>query len=153
MDIQIFLNRLFERASGEGFEAFEAYYTTGSQFDVGVFGGEIVEYNVSGTLGLSFRALVNGKMGYASTQVLDEDALEMLILTARSENAQLIENEDEQFIFGGAESYPALNLYNPGGRGAVRGAQDRNGASAGKGGAGDRPARFEPGAAVRADVG
>ncbi|NLG26232.1 MAG: TldD/PmbA family protein [Clostridiales bacterium] len=112
MDIHVFLDRLMARAAREDFEAFEAYYVAGSEFNVGVFGGEIVEYNVSSSLGLSFRALIGRRMGYASTQVLDEEALEMLIDGAR-DNARLIENEDEQFIYDGAGNYQALDAYNP----------------------------------------
>ena len=63
MEINSFIQKLFERASEAGYEAAEAYYSTGEQFDVSVKGGEIVDYNVSSSMGLSFRALIGGKMG------------------------------------------------------------------------------------------
>ncbi len=112
MELNVFINKLFEAAKEAGFEAAEATCMKGDEFSVAVKGGEIIDYNVSSTMGLGFRALVNGKMGYASTQVLDDEALALLIHGV-AENAMLIENEDEQFIFSGSEAYPELNAYNP----------------------------------------
>ena len=112
MEINTFIKKLFERAAEAGYEASEAYYVTGDSFQVSVKGGQIINYNVSSSVGLSFRALVNGKMGYASTQVLDDDAIDLLIDGA-SGNAGMIETEDEEFIFAGSEKYPELDVYNP----------------------------------------
>jgi len=111
MNVNEFIKKLFERAEAAGFEASEADYASSEAFSVGVKGGEIVDYSVSSGLGLGFRALLNGRMGYASTQVLDEDALDLLIAGA-TENAALIENDDEEFIFAGSGAYPALDVYN-----------------------------------------
>ena len=86
---------------------------SGDSFSVNVKDGQVsLDYSVSSSMGLGFRALVNGKMGYASTQVLDDEALELLIHGA-AENAALIENEDEQFIFAGSAFYPEIAAYNP----------------------------------------
>lgn len=112
MEINTFIKKLFERAAEAGYEASEAYYSTGESFQVSVKGGQIINYNVSSSIGLSFRALVGGKMGYASTQVLDEEAIDLLIDGAGG-NARMIENEDEEFIFPGSENYPELEVYNP----------------------------------------
>lgn len=116
MDRKEFINRLFERADAranqsEGLPC-EAYYSADSSFEVQVRNGEILDYNVSDSIGLGFRALVNGRMGYASTQVLDDEAIDLLVDGAL-ENAELIESEDKQFIFEGSASYPELPLYNP----------------------------------------
>lgn len=112
MQIQKFLDLLFERANAEGMTPCEAYLSTGDSFQVMVNKGELIDYNVSSSLGLGFRALVRGKMGYASTQALDEAAIELLIEGART-NALLVENEDEQFIFPGSPDYPKREIYNP----------------------------------------
>lgn len=110
MDRQAFIDKLFTRAQSEGFEAYEAYYVKGNSFEVSVFGGEIVDYTVSESLGLGFRALTGGKMGYASTQALDDDAVEFLIASVK-DSAALIENDDPQFIFGGGEAYAQVDNY------------------------------------------
>ena len=112
MELNVFIKKLFEAAKSAGFEAAEATCMSGDSFSVNVKDGQILDYSVSSSMGLGFRALVNGKMGYASTQVLDDEALELLIHGA-AENAALIENEDEQFIFAGSASYPEIAAYNP----------------------------------------
>ena len=112
MDKKQFIDALLARAQQEGFEACEIFYASDSSFETSVFKGEILNYSVSDSLGLGFRALIGGKMGYASTQVLDEDAIDLLIEAART-NAALIESEDQQFIFEGSEKYAEVDTFNP----------------------------------------
>ena len=112
MDRKQFIDTLLARAKQEGFGDCEVYYSAESSFETSVFKGEILNYSVADSMGLSFRALIDGKMGYASTQVLDEDAIELLIDGART-NAGLIESEDAQFIFAGSESYAKVDACNP----------------------------------------
>lgn len=116
MDRSEFINRLFDRArqkaGGAPDFACEACWSAGESFEVQVKNGEIYQYNVSDGSGLGFRALVNGKMGYASTQILDEDAVDLLVDGAL-ENAALVESADRQFLFPGSARYPELKLYEP----------------------------------------
>ncbi|MBQ8111139.1 MAG: TldD/PmbA family protein [Clostridia bacterium] len=114
MERREFIEKLFARAreragDAAGF-ACEVCYSQGSSFEVTVRDGEILKYSVSDGGGLGFRALVNGRMGYASTQILDEDAIDMLVDGAL-ENAALVEGEDRQFLFAGSDSYPELKLF------------------------------------------
>ena len=51
-------------------------------------------------------------MGYASTQILDADAIDLLVDGAR-ENALLIESEDRQFLHPGDDSYVQLDTFHP----------------------------------------
>lgn len=111
MNRQQFIDALFARAKEAGFEACEVYYSTSDSFSVGVFKGEIIKYNASEGLGLGFRGLFGGKMGYASTQILDEEAIDLLIDGAKT-NAELIENDDKQFLHPGDEAYAELAIYN-----------------------------------------
>ena len=112
MELNEFIEHLFERAQAAGFSDYEAYYSAGDEFEVTVFQGEIAGYTVSSSMGLNFRGMFQGNMGYASTQVLDEQALDMLIEGAR-QNAMIIEDTDQQFIFPGSERYPELPGANP----------------------------------------
>jgi len=112
MNRQEFITALFARAKDAGFDACEVYYSTSDSFSVGVFKGEIIKYNASEALGLGFRGLYQGKMGYASTQILDEEAIDLLIDGAKT-NAILIENDDKQFLHPGDEAYAQLVTYNP----------------------------------------
>lgn len=106
MEKQIFIEKLLERAKQVGFDAAEAYISENSEFETAVHRGEIVRYSVSDTMTLGFRALKDGKVGSASTQILDEDAIEML-LGAAKEASELSETADERF-FSGSESYPEI---------------------------------------------
>ncbi|MGI6173799.1 MAG: TldD/PmbA family protein [Christensenellales bacterium] len=112
MNMELFLQKLFARAAEAGFEASEAYIAGGESFEASIFQGEVNNLSASADIGLGFRALINGKMGYASTQVFDEDAISFLIEGART-NALLIEDEDKQEIFAGSASYPDAEYYNP----------------------------------------
>ena len=116
MDRNEFIAKLFdrarERAGGAPDFACEASFSADSEFEASVLNGEILGYNVSDSSGLGFRVLANGRMGYASTQILDQAAVDMLVDGAL-ENAALVESKDEQFIFGGSPEYRALELFNP----------------------------------------
>ena len=116
MDRKEFIERLFARAkerAGDAADfACEVSYGESDSFEVTVRGGEILQYNVSSGGGLGFRALADGRMGYASTEILDEAAIDMLVDGAL-ENAALVESEDKQFIFEGSDSYPELKLFEP----------------------------------------
>lgn len=116
MDKRVFIQSLFEaarqRAGGAPDFACEACTGDSSSFEVQVKNGEIFQYNVSDGGGLGFRVLANGKVGYASTQILDEAAIDLLVDGAL-ENAALVESKDRQFIFPGSEKYPELTLFNP----------------------------------------
>jgi PmbA protein len=57
--------------------------------------------------GICFRALHDGKMGYASTELMEEDEMKSLVRRARA-NAEATEKADTVGIFGGSESYATL---------------------------------------------
>ena len=111
MEKNEFIRRLFDAAAARGGTS-EACYETGSSFEVQVKNGEIIQYNVSDSVGLGFRVLRDGKTGAASTQILDDEAVGQLVDGA-FENAGLAEPGDEQFMFAGSGRYPELVLSNP----------------------------------------
>lgn len=111
MDIKEFRDKLFLRAKEKGFSDYEIYYVNGDSFRVTIYEGEIDQYSVNTDRGLSFRGLFNGKMGYSYTEVLDDDALEMLIKDAK-ENALAIEDEDIETIYGEKDAYKEVDSYN-----------------------------------------
>ena len=113
MDIKEFKDKLFQRAKEEGFTDYEIYYINGDSFRVSVYEGEIDQYSVNTDIGLSFRGMFDGKMGYSYTEVLDDDALEMLIKNAK-ENALTIEDEDIEVIYGEKDVYKKVDSYNEG---------------------------------------
>ena len=111
MDRKQFIDALFARAREAGFEACEVCVSAASSFETSVFKGEIVNYSVSDSFGLGFRGLIGGRMGYASTQILDDEAVEMLVDGAKT-GASLIENDDRQFLYPGDEKYAEVDSFN-----------------------------------------
>ena len=105
-----FCDKILEYAKAHCDGEFEVYATNGESFRVEVLDGQIKTYSVNDYTGVSFRIKKNGKMGYASTTATDEDGIPELVLNA-SANAEIIENPDEQFIYGGAEKYPEPKVY------------------------------------------
>ena len=111
MDIKKFRDILFQRAKEEGFTDYEIYFVNGDSFRVSIYEGEIDQYSVNTDIGLSFRGLFDGKMGYSYTEILDDEALEMLIKSAK-ENALAIEDEDVEIIYGEKNTYSNVDSYN-----------------------------------------
>ena len=110
MDFKEFKNILFEKALNEGFEDCEVYYTDGEDISITVYEGEVEKYNLDKSFGLSFRGMLNGKMGYSYTEILDDKAIDMLIKNAK-EASKCIESTDEQFIYEGDKYYSKVQTY------------------------------------------
>lgn len=112
MTIEQFIQALLDEAKAAGIEAAEVYLASGDSFRAMCQHGEINNYTVNTTRGLSLRGLYQGKMGYAATEALDEAAVKQLV-EAVKESAQLTEDEDVQEIYRGDVAYPAVNNYQP----------------------------------------
>ena len=110
MNRQQFIDKLFQGAKKAGIEECEAYFSSGENFDVDILDGAIKEYSVSDRGGMCFRGIFAGKMGYASTEVEDEEAIEMLIEGVKN-NALLLGTDDHESIFEGSPSYPEVESW------------------------------------------
>ena len=107
MEIRAFMEALLDAAKKAGIDPAEIYYRDSDSFSARALEGEINSYEVSATCGLSIRGTVDGKMGYASTEAFDEDAIAYLV-EAVKESAALNEAEDQDEIYAGDAEYPAL---------------------------------------------
>ncbi len=105
-----FCKKLLSYAKSDCDGEYEIYAATGETFRVEILEGQIKNYNVNDYTGISFRVKKDGKMGYASTTSYDEAGIPELVKAA-CENAAIIENPDEQFIFSGSDSYPSPKVY------------------------------------------
>ena len=110
MNIQNFKVALFEKARAAGFEKFELYYPSAESFKVNVFGGEIDEFENAYSSGVSFRGIYGGKMGYASTERVEESQIDYLLSAAKA-NAAVIEDKDIEPLYAGDSKYPAVDAY------------------------------------------
>jgi PmbA protein len=111
MILNEFKEKLFMKAKEASFSEYEIYYEEGESLEIQAFKKEIDKYSFNKKLGISFRGLYNGKMGYAYTEIMDEEAIELLIDKA-IDNAKTIENNEVQIIFGGSKHYEEFNGYN-----------------------------------------
>ena len=112
MTIDQFIQALLDEALKAGIEAAEIYLSSGDRFKAMCVKGEITNYTVNATRGLSLRGLYQGKMGYAATEAFDEEAVSQLV-EAVKESAALTEDEDVQEIYPGDKEYPKADNYNP----------------------------------------
>ena len=110
-ELNQFCDKVLAKAKINGLEEFEVYGVSGSSIEVGINAGEIDTYSVNDSIGVSFRTKVDGKMGYAATTTLDDVSVDMLINKSK-ENAEIIEDDDVQFIFEGSEKYQETLSYN-----------------------------------------
>ena len=112
MPIEEFIQSLLREAKSVGIDAAEIYLASGSSFRAMCQQGEIANYTVNSTRGLSLRGLYRGKMGYAATEAFDESAVSQMV-QAVIESAELTEDEDVQEIYPGDKTYPQIETYQP----------------------------------------
>ena len=109
---QDYIKELLTQAKAVGIEAAEAYLSEKENFSAMRNNGALEDYQSNHTRGLGFRGLVNGRMGYASTEALDEESIGQLIRGV-IESATLCESDDEQLLYQGGGQVPELELYQP----------------------------------------
>ncbi|MCI8388342.1 MAG: TldD/PmbA family protein [Clostridiales bacterium] len=89
-------------AEALGITEYELYYNENGSIGAETYRDEISAFSSSVGGSLSFRCIVDGKMGYASTQLLTEDEVAALVSRA-VENSRISEKDEEAIIFGGAK--------------------------------------------------
>ena len=101
-------NALIAAATDAGIEQYEIYYQVGESISAETLKDEISAFASSVSGGICFRCIVNGKMGYASSELMSEDAMGELVKNAIS-NAACIDSDDEVFIFEGSPEYAKID--------------------------------------------
>ena len=110
MELELFVDSLFKKASEAGFSEYEVYYVDRESLGISVYKEEVEKYNLNNSAGLSFRGKLGDRIGYSYTEILDEDAIDMLVKKAK-ENVSAIENNDIQFIYEGDKEYKKISTY------------------------------------------
>ncbi|MEG0997070.1 MAG: DNA gyrase modulator, partial [Clostridia bacterium] len=98
--MQAFIDHLMRAAKSAGIEAAEAYLVERESFSAMTNEGEITEYKSNITRGLGFRGMKSGRMGYASSEAFDDEAIGQLVKGVL-ESALLCEDTDEEFLYDG----------------------------------------------------
>lgn len=98
---------LVAAAQRAGLKEYEIYAQSEESVSAETLKDEISSFASSVSGGICFRCIVDGKMGYASGELMTEEAMEELVSTAIS-NARCIDNDDEVTIFAGSPAYTTL---------------------------------------------
>ena len=104
MDFNEFKKAVADAARQMGIPDYELYYAGGESTDVEAFGHEISGFTSSVEGGVSLRCALNGRMGYASTQVLSAQEAVSLVRRA-AENAAVLESEEPALFVDGGQTY------------------------------------------------
>ncbi len=93
------------KASSEkrGITEYELYYSEDASISAETYRDEISAFSSSVGGMLLYRCIVDGKIGYASTEALDEAEMDALVSRAAT-NASCIEKDEEAIIYGGSDS-------------------------------------------------
>ena len=109
MELTLAKKIIFDAANAAGLEEYEIYYMSSSSLSAEALKDSLSGFSCGQGGGISLRCMVDGKMGYASTELFTEAELTDLVRRA-CDNARYIEKEDTAPIFAGSESYATLDL-------------------------------------------
>ena len=110
MKKNIFIDKLFEKASLKGMDEFEIYFLSNLNTSIKIYQGKIENFSNNQNQGISFRGMVDGKMGYSYSESLEDEDIDFLINEV-IENASCIESLDKQFIYGEKANYTDTITY------------------------------------------
>jgi len=112
MDFNAIKKAVADTAKKLGLEEYELYYVQDSGVSAETLKHEISALSSAVSGGVCFRCIVDGKMGYASSELMDADEMEALVIRAAS-NAKCVEAEGGGVIFTGSKKYGKINAPTP----------------------------------------
>ena len=107
MTFQEFKQLVIVHCQDMGVSEYELYYQAGASTSVETFQHSVNEFSSSYSGGVCFRCIVNGKMGYASTEELSEQQAKAVVQKA-VDNAVNLEAEEAVFLGEGGQTYEPL---------------------------------------------
>ena len=110
MDFYGFKAAAINHCAALGITEYELYYQASESTSVGAFQNEINQFTGSVEGGVCFRCIVNGKMGYASTEELSA-AQAAAVVEKAADNAAALESEDAVFLGAGGQAYEPLKIH------------------------------------------
>jgi len=109
MDFQEFKKLVVAQCETMGIAEYELYYQAGSSVSAEAFQHSINEFSASQSGGVCFRCIVNGKMGYASTEELSAGQAKAVVEKA-ADSAAWLEAEEQVFLGEGGQTYAPLEM-------------------------------------------
>lgn len=87
-----------------GLKEYEIYFSESEGMSTETLKDEISSFTSENASAIDFRCIINGRAGYASTQLFEADEIVELVKKAAA-NAAASESDDELEFFAGSESY------------------------------------------------
>lgn len=112
MKFQEFKELVIARAKDLALEEYELYYECAESTSVSAFQQELNEFSSAVSGGVCFRAIVGGKMGYASTEDLSAESAAALVDKA-VENASILESQEKVSLGQGGQTYQVIDRKMP----------------------------------------
>ena len=109
MDFNAFKAAVIAKCAELGIADYELYYQAAESTSVSAFQHEINQFTSSIEGGVCFRCIVNGKMGYASTEDLSAEQAKAVVAKA-ADSAALLESEETVFLGEGGQEYEPLDV-------------------------------------------
>ena len=109
MEFKQIKNIISSSAKEAGITEYDVFYSEADGVSADVLKNEIDSFNSNNEVGISFRCIIDGKFGQASTERIEKEELEAIIIRAK-ENATYIESDDYAEIYKGSIKYPEIKL-------------------------------------------
>lgn len=101
-----------ESAKANGVTEYEIYFSESEGMSTETLKDEISSFTSENASSVDFRCIINGRAGYASTQLFEPDEIADLVKKAAA-NASVSESDDELEFFSGSESYGEVDMPEP----------------------------------------
>ncbi len=109
MDYNAFKEAVMAAAKTAGLTEYELYYQSGGSTSVSAFQHGMNNFSSGISGGACFRCVVDGRMGYASTEALSADEAKSVVERAM-ENAKVLEADEPVFLCEGGLTYEKPNV-------------------------------------------
>ena len=94
-------NKFFDLAAANDISESEINFSKSTDFSFAIFKGQLINYSISISKGISARGIYHNKIGYGSTEK-DDPTTASFLVDAIKDTAKFIESDDEAIIFRGA---------------------------------------------------
>ena len=107
MNYDLLKSAIETEAKRQGVSEYEIYYMSSNELSIDTLNKEPNSFSSGNSGGICLRVLHDGKIGYASSELMDADEMASLVSRAKS-NAEATEKPDTVGIFKGSEHYEPL---------------------------------------------
>lgn len=108
MNYELLKAAIEDEAKLQGLDEYEIYYMSSEELSVDTLNKEHNSFSSGNSGGICFRALYDGKIGYASGELMEEEEMRALVSRAKA-NATATEKLDRVGIYKGSDAYAKLD--------------------------------------------